>query len=169
MIYQKVILLTSSLFFLFGCANVDNAWCPPIEQPETPKITHAEKKVENITLSADALFKFDKSSLGYLLPESNEKLNDFIDKVKINSNKIDYLSVIGHTDRLGSDSYNYNLGYKRAESVKELLNKKGVDLPIKVISMGKSDPVTTGCYGNINTLKECLQPDRRVDIKVYYK
>ena len=52
------------------------------------------------------------------------------------------LVVIGHTDSLGSDAYNDNLGFERATFVAKQLEARGVpsDL-IKVRSMGRTQPV----------------------------
>jgi tetratricopeptide (TPR) repeat protein len=51
------------------------------------------------------------------------------------------IEIEGHTDRRGYTDYNYNLGYKRASTVKEELIKRGVrEGQIKVSSKGESDP-----------------------------
>ena len=58
---------------LTGCAglkDVDHKWCPP-EQQGT---------VENISLKADALFKFDKSSAQDMLPKGVAELNELAAK-----------------------------------------------------------------------------------------
>ena len=38
----------------------------------------------------------------------------------------DRFDIVGHTDSIGSDSYNFELGLKRANFVKEELIKRGV-------------------------------------------
>ncbi|WP_406842298.1 OmpA family protein [Morganella morganii] len=48
-------------------------------------------------------------------------MDNFTRKVKENTAHIDSLTVVGHTDRLGPDEYNYTLSLKRAGTVKELL------------------------------------------------
>ena len=55
------------------------------------------------------------------------------------------LSVIiaGHTDALGSESYNYELSEKRARSVSEYLVRKGISSSrLSTMGYGKSQPVT---------------------------
>ena len=81
---------------------------------------------------------------------------------------IDSIALTGHTDRLGSEQYNYNLGLQRAQTVKNYLQGKGVQAPISVASAGESQPVTTACTGTRATaaLKACLQPDRRVTVDI---
>lgn len=160
---MSISLLTVAMSVLSGCGNVNNAWCPP-EKPAEPAV-----KQETLTLSADALFKFDQFTLKGLLPADREKLDTFVRKLKENAGRIESLAVVGHTDRLGSDTYNDTLGLKRAETVKTLLQDEGVTVPVNAESMGKRQPVTVNCEGKDAALKACLQPDRRVDITVTYK
>lgn len=161
----KISLAGLILVALSACSNVDNSWnvnnswCPP----ET-----ISAKEETYTLSADALFKFDKSSLNSLLPGDKENLDKFIQSLKNRSQDIKLITVIGHTDRLGTDDYNNRLGLLRAETIKQLLIDQGISLPINVYSQGKRQPVTKDCIGKGAALEACLQPDRRIQIKVSY-
>ena len=61
-------------------------------------------------------------------------------------NKNVKISVVGHTDSVGSDSYNYALGGRRAEAVKKMLAEQGIPASsIIVVSSGKNDlKVPTG-------------------------
>ncbi|MDR1026985.1 MAG: OmpA family protein [Rickettsiales bacterium] len=61
-------------------------------------------------------------------------------------NKNVKISVVGHTDTVGSDSYNYALGGRRAESVKKMLIEQGIPASsIIVVSSGKNDlKIATG-------------------------
>ncbi len=75
--------------------------------------------------------------------------------------------VVGHTDRLGSDAYNRRLSEQRAQTVKEYLGPIANAESITAQGLGRSDPVTgTACNSvrDIRKLRDCLQPDRRVDI-----
>jgi hypothetical protein len=80
-------------------------------------------------------FDFDK----FNLKEDVEKLSDlitFLGKYPKSS-----ITIEGHTDRRGSTDYNYNLGYKRAETVKAELIRKGISAgQISVKSKGESEP-----------------------------
>ncbi len=57
-----------------------------------------------------------------------------VDEVAVDINKyseyISKVSIVGHTDDVGSDSYNLELGQKRAEFVRDELQKRGVDLQL---------------------------------------
>ncbi|MBX3670245.1 MAG: OmpA family protein [Rhodocyclaceae bacterium] len=124
---------------------------------------------KKVTLSADALFDFDKA---VLRPEGKTKLDDLASQAgKLN---LEVIIAVGHTDRIGSDSYNQKLSERRAAAVKTYLVGKGIAAN-KVYTEGKGEkqPVTgdkckkMGAESAKNKkLVECLQPDRRVDIEV---
>ena len=84
---------------------------------------------------------------------------------------IDSITLTGHTDRLGSEQYNYNLGLRRAQTVKDYLQGKGVQAPISVASAGESQPVTTTCTGTRATaaLKACLPAARPPRYRGYFR
>lgn len=71
------------------------------------------------------------------------------------------ISVVGHTDTVGSREYNMTLSIERANSVRDLLVQKGVDLHyIKVSSHGKENPL-------IKTADNVSEPrNRRVEVVV---
>ena len=77
--------------------------------------------------------------------------------------------VVGHTNRLGSDAYNRRLSEQRAQAVKEYLAPIANAESITAQGLGRSDPVTgTACNSvrHIRKLRDCLQPDRRVEVSV---
>lgn len=47
---------------------------------------------------------------------------------------VDSIALVGHTDRLGSETYNYDLELKRAQTVKSYLEQNGVTAPISASS-----------------------------------
>ncbi len=71
------------------------------------------------------------------------------------------ISVIGHTDTVGSKEYNMALSINRANSVRDLLVTKGVNLNhIKITSHGKENPL-------IKTEDNVNEPrNRRVEVVV---
>ncbi|MDD5717561.1 MAG: OmpA family protein [Sulfuricurvum sp.] len=67
----------------------------------------------------------------------------------------------GNCDEFGSDEYNYALGLKRANAVKQTLVDSGVSADsISMVSLGKSNPVC------VEQDKECWSKNRRVDFKL---
>ena len=52
------------------------------------------------------------------------------------------VSVVGHTDHIGSDAYNLALGLRRAGALAEFLRSHGVEVA-SVDTMGEADPVAS--------------------------
>ncbi|MFZ2853878.1 MAG: OmpA family protein [Rhodocyclaceae bacterium] len=120
---------------------------------------------EKITLAADALFDFNKSTLR---TEGKAKLDELVTKAK--AIKLEVIIAVGHADRFGSDAYNQKLSEKRAAAVKAYLVSKGIEANrVYTEGKGKKQPVTKAgeCKGpKSKKVVACLQPDRRVDIEV---
>jgi len=118
----------------------------PVAPPAATKVTYA----------ADAFFDFDKS---VIKPAGKEKLDDLIGKIKdIN---LEVIIAVGHTDSVGSDSYNQKLSVRRSEAVKAYLVSKGIEKN-RVYTEGKGEkqPVAD------NKTAEGRAKNRRVEIEV---
>jgi outer membrane protein OmpA-like peptidoglycan-associated protein len=48
------------------------------------------------------------------------------------------VTVVGHTDAVGTEAYNMGLGMRRAEAVAQYLRNKGVNV-VNVISKGETE------------------------------
>ena len=71
------------------------------------------------------------------------------------------IRIEGHTDSVGSDSYNQDLSERRAGNVRNLLVQRGVDFgKMEVVGYGESMPVAN------NQTESGRQMNRRVEIKV---
>ncbi len=146
------------------------AAAPPAQAPArvaapVPSARVAERVAERITLSANALFDFDKA---VLLPAGRTALDELV--AKLNSVNADVIMVAGHTDRFGTEAYNQLLSDRRAEAVKSYLVGKGIE-PNRIRTEGKGEtqPVTKSgeCTGAKNArVIACLQPDRRAVVEV---
>jgi len=124
---------------------------PPAPPAAAPAVTQSK-----ITLQADTLYDFDKSTLK---PEGKATL----DKIAADLSKIklEVIIAVGNTDSIGTDAYNMALGQRRAQSVKDYLVSKGVDQSrIYTESKGKSNPVAS------NATAEGRAKNRRTDIEV---
>ncbi len=166
-------VLVSALLFTTGCSEknaeleVDNT--PAVQEVNTVADTSIEdgsfsalEKVGNgnyymingqKVLIEHIYFAFDK----YNLSADNK------DKSVSNASKLSPLKsdttvkVFGNTDEWGSDEYNYALGLKRANAVKDVLESNGVSANISLISLGESNPVCT------EKTKDCWSKNRRVE------
>jgi len=140
------------------------AAAPP---PAKPAAAPAPAKIapQSLSLSADTLFAFDKSALK---PEGKAALDEF--GRQLDGAQYDVVSVVGHTDRFGSNDYNQRLSERRAHTVKEYLTSRNIVANrITAEGKGETQPVTQpgDCLGS-RTAKviACLQPDRRVHVEV---
>ena len=137
---------------------------PAVVAPAPPPVMVAQ--TERITLNADALFKFDKSSTADILPQGKASLDALVKTLQGKAVSLQRIVLTGHTDRLGSEAYNQRLAQARVETVRAYLQAAGVTTPVEIIAKGEAEPVTTDCKGNQATpaLISCLQPDRRVTV-----
>lgn len=109
-----------------------------------------------VTYAADAFFDFDKS---VLKPEGKAKLDDLAQKVK--AINLEVIIAVGHTDSIGTDTYNQKLSIRRSEAVKAYLVSKGIEKNrIYTEGKGEAQPVAD------NKTKEGRAKNRRVEIEV---
>jgi OOP family OmpA-OmpF porin len=121
----------------------------PAPAPQPPAAT-------KVTYAADAFFDFDKA---VLKPEGRAKLDDLVSKIQgIN---LEVIIGVGHTDSVGTDTYNQRLSVRRAEAVKAYLVTKGIERN-RVYTEGKGEkqPVAD------NRTAEGRAKNRRVEIEV---
>jgi len=73
-----------------------------------------------------------------------------------------HLSIVGHTDTVASEAYNYQLGRLRAEAALARLQSMGAaPSQVETISRGKSDPL-------VKTPDQVLEPrNRRAEVIVW--
>jgi OmpA-OmpF porin, OOP family len=145
-----------------GGAEKSAASCAVPSKPVAPPILP-----EKITLSADALFQFDKSGSGDLLPKGRAELDDLALKLATRKVAVKSMRVTGYTDRLGSATYNQRLSLARANTVKRYLQEHGVKVSIDVEGRGLQDQLVA-CTGvkPRQALLACLQPNRRVEVAI---
>lgn len=143
---------------------------PTPPKPEPSPVPVTPKAEEPVT--ASVLFDYDRS---VVRPGEAPKLDELAAKAKGRPN--DRLDAVGHADRIGGDSYNLALSKRRAEAVSAYLAGKGVDVKrIRTEAKGEGEPVTGEACKNMGPerrknqkLVECLQRDRRVEVKLVNK
>ena len=152
--------LSLGVVYRFGQAAPMVAAVEPAPAPE-PVIVDKQ-----FNLSSDVLFDFNKATLK---PEAHQALDTLYSDIEAARPKDGTATVIGHTDRLGSDAYNQSLSEQRAQTVADYLVGKGLPAgKVTVEGRGESSPVTgDSCSsGSKNELIVCLAPDRRVEVRV---
>ena len=136
-------------------------------QPPAPVTTMSEAEVQR--LFGDALsalpppprhftlfFRFESDEL---TDESRALLPEVLQSVR--SQLVPDVTIVGHTDTTGAPAANFELGQKRANSVRNLLIEAGLDASsIEVTSHGEADPL-------IPTADDTFEPrNRRVEVSV---
>jgi outer membrane protein OmpA-like peptidoglycan-associated protein len=118
-----------------------------------------------VTLVWTESFDYNRIALS---PEVRAKIDsDVMPKLK-DFAEIRYINVNGHSDRLGSPTYNQQISEKRAEAVRAYLVAQGANAEkIEVYGFGKTLPIKScpDAKGRKATI-ECLAPNRRVHIEV---
>lgn len=107
-----------------------------IEQEVPNAEVHREGEGIIVTFNSNVLFAFDKSDLTGQAKTTINDLNTILQKYPDEN-----VLVIGHTDDVGTDSYNQKLSERRASSVSDYLIAQGVSSGrISTKGMGESDP-----------------------------
>ncbi len=142
--------------------------CPTQAVPAAPAVVALaapQTVYEKVSFDADALFDFDRTELR---DAGRLALDGFASRLKDISQTT--ISVVGHTDRLGTERYNQALSEQRASTVRAYLASRGVEAAtMRAVGRGESEPVTgtEDCRGGKTArLIACLQPDRRVEVEV---
>jgi peptidoglycan-associated lipoprotein len=125
---------------------------------EAGKLAQGKLLYETVLTDDKVRFGFDRHQLS---PPAKSALDDFAQKLKTD-NKAVYVEIQGHTDNVGSKSYNERLGLERAEAVRRYLNQQhGFPLHrINVISYGDTASIDT------NKTREGRAHNRRVNLVV---
>jgi OOP family OmpA-OmpF porin len=114
------------------------------------------KKGNQVALN-NIFFDYNKTELK---KESFPELNRLAKMMKANPKM--KIAIGGHTDSRGSDDYNMKLSSDRAASVKQYLQKQGIDPSrMSIKTLGKSTPLTAN-----ESSPDGAALNRRVDITI---
>jgi outer membrane protein OmpA-like peptidoglycan-associated protein len=120
------------------------------------EIQRLEDETLKLTLQSEVLFEFDSAEIRRDAQTTLRKVADHL--VKYNQTAV---HVIGHTDAMGAREYNLYLSERRASSVANTLNQKGVAASrIRIEGRGENQPRKP------NETEEGRRLNRRVEIFV---
>jgi OOP family OmpA-OmpF porin len=110
-------------------------------------------------------FDFDSSELDM---GDREKL-DMLAQI-FREHNIKKVVIVGFADRIGKDDYNVKLSERRAYAVKGYLDSKVAleSSPVALRGLGSSNQVKECADMPLKELKECLAPNRRVEVEIDY-
>jgi outer membrane protein OmpA-like peptidoglycan-associated protein len=112
--------------------------------------------VVRITMTSQTAFDTNSTAIKQAFTSTMDKLADVV--VRYNKTT---LTIVGHTDNVGTDKYNQDLSQRRALSVAQYFESQKVN-PLRLATAGKgeSQPVAS------NTAEAGRQANRRVEIYV---
>ncbi|WGZ94718.1 MAG: OmpA family protein [Candidatus Thiothrix putei] len=138
-----------------GCETAPPPPPPPVTPPPVTPPPAPPAPIQKMTLTSDANFDFDKATLK---PAGQANLDQFLSGLA--GAKVSGISVVGHTDSVGSDAYNQKLSEQRAAAVANYLAGKGVPAAaIQASGKGESQPVAD------NSTKAGRAANRRVEVE----
>jgi outer membrane protein OmpA-like peptidoglycan-associated protein len=109
-----------------------------------------------IRFNEKVLFAYDRSDLNATAKSNLDKLNAILVKYPETN-----ITIIGHTDSKGSDSYNQTLSETRANSVTTYAGQNGVNKArLTAMGKGESDPI------DVNDTEEGRASNRRVEFVI---
>jgi outer membrane protein OmpA-like peptidoglycan-associated protein len=125
---------------------------------EAGKLAEGKLLYETVLTDDKVKFGFDTSDLS---PEAKAAVDEFANQLKSENQGV-YIEIQGHTDSVGSEKYNEELGLLRAEAVRRYLSQQH-QFPlhrINVISYGETAAVAD------NSSREGRSQNRRVALVV---
>lgn len=120
------------------------------------KIQQLENETLKIDIASEVSFDFDSASLKSAFTPTLNKVSDVLQRYPKT-----VIHVVGHTDSVGSESYNQRLSEQRAQSVVDFFGSRGID-PNRLYAFGRGElePRAT------NETEAGRQLNRRVELFV---
>jgi outer membrane protein OmpA-like peptidoglycan-associated protein len=109
-----------------------------------------------ITFASGLLFDFNSDRVRGEARRNLDVLAQSLDKYPDTD-----LMIVGHTDAVGTDSYNQDLSIRRAESAANYLESSGARTRIQTRGLGEREPVAT------NDTEAGRSQNRRVEVAIY--
>jgi outer membrane protein OmpA-like peptidoglycan-associated protein len=120
------------------------------------RVDRLANDVLRITMTNQTAFETDSSTIKQGFNSTMDKVADVVLRYGKTT-----LTVVGHTDNVGSNDYNQKLSERRAHSVAEYLESKRVNaLRLALAGKGETQPIAS------NSSEAGRQQNRRVEIYV---
>ncbi|TVP89079.1 MAG: OmpA family protein [Pseudomonadaceae bacterium] len=140
----------------FGGAAAPAAEPAPAPAPEARPAPAPEPEMQSVRVELDVKFDFDRDSIR---PEFRDDIRSLAEFMKTYPSVT--TTVEGHTDSIGSASYNQGLSERRANSVRQALVDEGVESSrIRSVGHGEERPIAD------NSTDEGRAMNRRVEAEV---
>src|SRR5687767_863632 len=110
-----------------------------------------------VSFASGILYPFDSDQI---LPAGRANLDELALSLQRYPNSS--LTIVGHTDSVGTDSYNMALSQRRAQAASAYLQSKGIaGSRITALGRGESEPIAS------NSTEAGRQQNRRVEVAIY--
>jgi outer membrane protein OmpA-like peptidoglycan-associated protein len=127
-----------------------------LRQIQGVNVTRTAPDELKVTVRNEVLFDFNSAGLRQASRDSLREMANVFEKYPSTT-----ISVQGHTDSIGTASYNQRLSKRRGQAVANYLENLGVrSSRLETVGYGKSQPRAT------NSTAEGRQLNRRVEIKI---
>jgi len=114
-----------------------------------------------LRLPSDVLFEFDKATL---TPVAAGTIDEFTKQIDAKSGTI---TVVGHTDSMGTDAYNQTLSEQRAAAVDDVLKAKlGSAFTYDAAGRGETQPIAPNQHPDGTDDPDGRAQNRRVEVQV---
>lgn len=110
----------------------------------------------HVTFASGLLFDFDSDDIRGEARSNLDALASSLKKYEDSD-----LMIVGHTDGVGSDSYNQDLSERRAYAASSYLRSRGVSRQIATLGRGEGEPLET------NETESGRRLNRRVEVAIY--
>ena len=138
-IKQRIILIIAAAFLLIGCSDSKRMVAPIYKKEIRASNANSYEEFKK-TAGNKVYFTFDSSLVSKVAEKILIKQAEWL---KANPNTV--ADIEGYCDEIGTEEYNFALGLRRAQSVKNFLAKRRVEQErLNIISYGKLNPEKLG-------------------------
>jgi outer membrane protein OmpA-like peptidoglycan-associated protein len=135
--------------------DLEKALAPEIQSGQA-RVQKVSEQVVLVTMTSQTAFDTDSTAIKPAFHSTLNKLADVVVRYGKTT-----LTVVGHTDSVGSDDYNQKLSERRSLSVAQYLESRKVNgMRLATAGRGERDPVAS------NASEAGRQQNRRVEIYV---
>ncbi|MFL6648215.1 MAG: OmpA family protein [Sulfurifustaceae bacterium] len=120
---------------------------------------HVEKlagDILRVTMTDQTAFEFDSAQIKPGFNSTMDKISDVVSRYGKT-----HLTIVGHTDNVGTDKYNQSLSERRAHAVSQYFGSHGV-IPERLAAEGRGEKAPRAS----NTTAEGRRLNRRVEIYI---
>ena len=109
-----------------------------------------------ITMNSEVSFDFNSAEVKPSFRSTLDKVSDILARYQRT-----HITIVGHTDNVGSDAYNQNLSLRRAQAVADYIESRGVQASrVRTEGRGESQPRAS------NDTEAGRQLNRRVELLI---